>query len=267
MSTAGTPPLSPSDADAPPGGVRVHASLPERERRRPWTVLLSLLVHAALIILAVRLTAAVVVEAKSPIGDALQLALGGGGGGGGQHGVAYKVKPTPPPPPVPVKTPPPIPPPVPRVVPPPPQKEQPPATVTPITVPPASTVAAAGSGGGTGGGKGTGAGPGSGSGQGPGSGSGRGGGNGNGFGGSAPIAQQMIIPPLNAPKALHGDSVEVKFSITAAGEVADIAVRPPIGDRKFARAFDAAMRGYRFHPARDSLGNAVPGSVVVTVIF
>ncbi len=267
MSTAGTSPLSPSDADAPHGSVRVHASLPRPERRRPWTALLSLLVHVLLILLAIRLTAVVVLDKKNPIGDALRLALGGGGGGGGQHGAAYQAAPPPPPPPKPV-VPPPQETPVPRVVPPPPPPEhQPPPAVTPLTVAPAATVAGAGSGGGSGGGRGTGAGPGNGSGQGPGSGSGRGGGNGNGFGGSAPIAQQMIIPPLNAPRALHGDSVEIRFSITAAGEVADIAVRPPIDDRKYAKAFDAAMRGYRFHPARDSLGNAVAGSVVVTVIF
>jgi len=267
VSTAGTSPLSPSDADAPPGGVRVHASLPRPERRRPWTALLSLLVHVVLILLAIRLTAVVVLDKQNPIGDALQLALGGGGGGGGQNGAAYQAAKPPPPPPRPVVTPPPVTPLVPHVVPPPPPEHEPPPAVAPLSVPPAATVAGAGSGGGSGGGRGTGAGPGTGSGQGPGSGSGRGGGNGNGFGGSAPIAQQMIIPPLNAPRALHGDSVEVRFSITPAGEVADIAVRPAIEDKKFARAFDAAMRGYRFHPARDSLGNAVAGSVVVTVIF
>jgi periplasmic protein TonB len=230
-------------------------------------VVASVIVHVLLIALAIRLTAEVVIAKHNPIGDALRLALGGGGGGGGQNGRMYHVEKAPTPTEKPVTEPVP-PPPVPTVIPPPPPPERTPVTVAPLKVPLApTTVAGTGSGGGSGGGRGTGTGTGTGSGQGPGSGSGRGGGNGSGNGPSQPIAQQMIIPPLNAPKALHGDSVEVTFQITAAGEVADIDVRPPIADRKFSKTFDAAMRGYRFHPARDSLGRPVAGTTVVTVIF
>ncbi len=215
------PPLEKTDADAPPGGVRVHASFPEPERRGRLATLLSFLLHALIILLAIRLTAAVALPEHSPLGDAVELALGGGGGGGGQGGVAA-VHTTPPPPPV--KTPPPVvppppPPPVPTVIPPPPPTQvtppPPPAAADPS---PAGAVAAAGTGSGTGGGNGTGTGTGTGSGQGPGTGSGKGGGEGGGNGGFPPEPKQMIVPAAQCvPSDLRGKSVEVTFHVAADG--------------------------------------------------
>lgn len=261
------PPLS-TDADAPPGGVRVHASLPAPERRGRLATIISFLLHALVIFIAIRLTAVVTMPKHSPLGDAIQLVLGGGGGGGGQHGAAFDHPTTPqPPPPVPPPVQPP-PPPVPTVIPPPPtpQPQIPPAAAVADPAA-ASSVAGAGTGTGSGGGNGSGTGTGSGSGQGPGSGSGSGGGNGGGKGGFPPELKQMIVPPLDGPKKLHGKTVEVTFHVTADGHVTDVSVIPPIEDRAYARKFDEVMRDYRFKPARDPNGKAIAGITTVAVTF
>ena len=107
----------PLDADVPARSVRVHASLPGTERRNRFAPAISFLLHAIVIYLAIRMTAAVTMPQHSPIGDAIQLVLGGGGGGG-QGGSAFEHAMPPPPPPVtPPVQPPPMP--VPAVTPPP----------------------------------------------------------------------------------------------------------------------------------------------------
>ncbi len=226
---------------------------------------LSAFLHLLLILLAIRLTQSVVINRNNPAGNALMQFIGGGGGGGGAGGVVVTAlsKPPPPPPVTPEVTPP-----VPKIeiV---PDKVQPPVE-TPVPAvpnPSASTAPGAGSGGGTGGGVGTGTGTGRGSGLGPGSGSGTGGGEGGGLGGFPPEAKQMVIPPIKSPKELHGDSVEVKFTIAADGRVTDVKVTPPIKDRAYARKFDEVMRNYRFKPARDESGKAVAGILTMTVTF
>lgn len=255
-----------TDADAPPGGVRVHASLPERERRGRAATALSFLFHALIIYLAIRLTAVVTLPERSPIGDAIQLALGGGGGGGGQRGSAFQHTAVPPPPPVvtPAIVPPP---PTPTVIPPPPVQPPAPPPASADPNPPASTVAAAGTGTGTGGGNGSGSGTGTGSGQGPGSGSGSGGGNGGGRGGFPPENKQLVIPNLDAPKKLRGKSVEVTFMVSAEGRVTSFTVAPPIEDRNYAKKFDEIIRDFQFKPARDPSGKAVAGTMTMVFTF
>jgi len=255
------------DADAPTGGVRVHASLPEPDRRSRLATVVSFLLHALIIYLAIRITASVALPEHSPLGDAIQMVLGGGGGGGGQGGQAFDHAKAPPPPPTPVPPPvmPPPPPPAPTVVPqtvtPPPPAAPPAASTEP---PSASTVAGAGTGTGTGGGNGSGTGTGTGSGQGPGSGSGTGGGNGGGTGGFGPDPKQLIVPGLDAPKELRGKNFEVIFSVTATGVVSDVKITPPIANKGYAKKFDEAMRGYTFRPARDAAGNKIAGTYVYT---
>ena len=258
------------DADAPPAGVRVNASLPGSDRRGRWAPLLSLVLHGLVIYFALRVTASAVMPEHSPIGDAIRIGLGGGGGGGGQGGVAMpQVVPQPP-----AATPPPVvPPPVPTVVPPPPVPvpvpvaTEPPTTVVPAAAA-ASPVAAAGSGTGTGGGNGSGAGTGTGSGEGPGTGSGKGGGSGAGLGGFLPESKFLSVPPIDGtPKELRGKAVEVTFYITAAGLVSDIKVAPPILNKDFARKFDVMMRGYTFKPARDAAGNKIASVYPITFTF
>lgn len=261
--------LMETDADAPPRGVRVHASLPGSERRGLWATLLSLLLHGLVIFIALRLTAAAVMPEHSPLGDAIRLALGGGGGGGGQGGVAVQHAAAPPPPTTQTLPPvvPPPPPPVPTVIPPPPAATEPPPAAA-SAPPAANTAATAGTGTGTGGGNGSGTGTGTGSGEGPGSGSGKGGGTGGGMGGFPPENKQLSIPSFeNVPKELRAKAVEVTFFVTAAGIVSDVTVSPAISNKGFAKKFDEVIRGFTFKPARDSLGNKVAGVAHITVTF
>lgn len=255
-----------TDADAPSGGVRVHASLPTSERRSRFATLLSFVLHLLLILLAIRLTANAVLPDHSPIGDAIQMVLGGGGGGGGQAGQAFALPAVALPP---TATPPLVVPPPPTVIPPPPTTI-PPAAPPPATADPnsASTVAAAGTGTGTGGGNGSGSGAGNGSGEGPGSGSGKGGGTGLGNGGVLAESKGLILPPLDGvPKELRGKPVDVTFYVAATGTVTDLSVAPPITNRDFAKKFDAIMRGYTFRPARDAAGNKIASVLLMTVTF
>lgn len=261
-----TPEPSTVNADIPHGGVRVRASLPAAADRSGLAAFLSLAVHAGLVLLLIRVGVSMAVErgALSSLFDQQP----GGGGGGGTGGDAFISIPPPPAPPVEEIVPPTV---VPTVVP----RVEPQPEFKPAVTPPPDSVPAGppggttGTGGGSGGGEGTGSGPGSGSGVGPGSGGGTGGGTGGGGKrGTPPESQQLIIPPIdNVPKSLRGKSVEVTFSIDARGTVRDIAVAPPISDRKYSAKFDETMRNYRFRPARDAEGMVVVGVTTLTVTF
>ena len=141
----------------------------------------------------------------------------------------------------------------------------PPVAAPKDTNPAASTGASAGRGTGSGGGEGTGEGPGKGSGRGPGSGAGSGGGTGGGRGGYPAEPYQLILPALDAPKALRGKTVAIAFVISPDGKVVDFKVAPPIQDKGYAKRFDDTMRGYRFHPARDADGKAIEGTYTIEV--
>lgn len=234
--------------------------------------MLSVVVHAAVVLLLVRVGLETASKRGNPLTKMFDQKAGGGGGGGtgGSEFIAIaKPPPPPPPPPEPVVTPPVV---VPKVV---PEVEpkpdlKPPAEIPPIdSTPPGPPGSMAGTGGGSGGGAGTGSGTGTGSGVGPGSGGGTGGGTGGGGKrGVPPTNRSLILPPIDGvPKSLRGKSVEVTFHIDADGRVSDIDVIPPIEDRKFASKFDETMRGYDFHPARNPDGLAVPGITIVTVTF
>ena len=170
------------------------------------------------------------------------------------------------PPPV---VPPPPPPPVPTVVPPPPP--------TPVTPPPPAAAADLSLGefggrgwywnNGTGGGNGTGTGTGTGSGQGPGTGSGGGGGEGSGNGGTLPENKSLTIPQLNAPKKLHGKSVDVTLYVSAEGYVTKYTITPPIDDHDYAKKFDEILRDFRFKPGKDASGKPIAGVMSMQFTF
>ncbi len=149
----------------------------------------------------------------------------------------------------------------------------PPPTPEPVVVvaaPPDSTATpSAGQGGpGTGGGKGTGTGPGQGSGSGPGSGSGSGPGTGGDGGrGYPPEPRQVILPPLDYPRSLRGQTVAVTFWVGTDGRVERVALAPDIEDKGFARKFSDVMKSYRFRPARSPEGTVIAGTTTVTVTF
>ncbi len=194
---------------------------------------------------------------------------GGGGGGGG--GVQYVALPaTPPAPPrqdtppvkptvtvpvetVPVKTPETIPPPA----------ETPPVQPTVTAVAPGATpgTGGPGTGGGTGGGTGPGNGPGNGAGNGP--------GNGNGATGlgTRPVNRQMMPPFAEPPKSLRGTDIFFTFWLDATGKPQKIELKTEIQDKKFRDKVLEALRDWRFSPARDSNGVAVPDTVTASLKF
>lgn len=246
-----------------PEGVRVRASMPLTPQRSRAAIAASVIVHTVLIAMMVWVTTEVAAPRGGAISDALTRAAGGGGGGGGSGGSAFAIAP-----PRVVAT-------LPADVPP---NEKPPTVVPPATLVPdplpalaprdsASGAVAAGAGGGSGGVQGTGTGSGSGSGTGPGSGGGSGGGVAAGREGTPPEARQFIVPPLEFPKSLRGQTVAITFDVAADGRVTDIAVSPPISDRRFGKKFDEVMRSYRFKPARNAAGQPIAASIIVEVTF
>jgi protein TonB len=244
-------------------------------------LLLSVLVHALLIALAVRSGVHLWSRTLAP-GDPALTAGGGGGGGGGGPRVAYITLPPPSEPKMPRQTPvtapprprvdpepvvtPPVPPPTPVVPAPTPSPEpidtQPtPAVASASAASPTGTSPGAGpvAGGGTGGG----AGPGIGAGQGPGAGPGTGGG---GQGGSVrpPELRDLAFPFDTPPKELRGASLAVTFWVRVDGRVERYEVAPEIADRDYARKFDEVIRAFRFTPARAPDGSTVAGTTTVT---
>ena len=167
----------------------------------------------------------------------------------------------------------------PREVPPP----VPPRTVAPEqlappqkTAPPIDTVThapadggAGRTGGGSGGGSGSGAGPGSGAGSGPGTGapSGQPAADSTKLSGSPPEPRQLILPPFDYPKIMHGRTITVTFFVLEDGRVDHVAFAPEIPDRGYGKKLEDVMRAYRFRPARSPAGLAIPGSLNVTVSF
>lgn len=243
-----------------------------KPRRSAWGGVVSVLLHLVIVVLIVfvRWRDVLSWDEVTDMGDPGRK-KGGGGGGGSVQQVALPALPRPAaaqvaavvPPPPPVV-------PVPEQVVVPPQPPPPPEPVVAVVAPPDSTTTpSAGQGGpGTGGGKGTGTGPGQGSGTGPGSGSGSGPGTGGDGGrGYPPEPRQVILPPLDYPRSLRGQTVAVTFWVGTDGRVERVALAPEIEDKGFARKFSDVMKSYRFRPARSPEGTVIAGTTTVTVTF
>jgi hypothetical protein len=251
-------------------------------RRRYGGLLLSVLLHALVVALAVRSGERLWSRALAPGDAALAHGGGGGGGGGGGPRVAYITLPPAHEPVMPRQTAvtapvtrtrvepeprptPPVPPPVPspEVSAPPPQPvdTQPSAPTAGAAGQATATGPAAGpgAGGGTGGGRGPGIGPGQGAGAGPGAG-------GGGEGGTIrpPELRDLAFPFDTPPKELRGASLAVTFWVRVDGQVDRYQVDPAIGDRDYARKFDEVIRAFRFTPARAPDGTRVAGTTTVT---
>ena len=237
--------------------------MPAPAQRSRGAMAASVIVHAVLIALTVWVTTEIAAPRGGAISDALQRATGGGGGGG-SGGSAFAITPPRTTAAAPVEVPPVV---VPAIIVPPPPPETPEPVATFAQRDTAAGVLAVGAGGGSGGGQGSGVGPGSGSGTGPGSGGGSGGGVAVGREGSPPEPRQFIVPPLEYPKSLRGQTVAITFDVAADGRVTDITVAPPISDRSFSRKFDEVMRSYRFKPARNADGQPVRATIIVEVSF
>jgi TonB family protein len=82
-----------------------------------------------------------------------------------------------------------------------------------------------------------------------------------------PEPRQLILPPLDYPKAMRGRSVAVTFWVNVDGRVDRTELDRPLDDRGFQKKFVEVMRNYRFRPARGPDGLPVPGVTTVTVTF
>jgi hypothetical protein len=240
---------------------------PESRRRGYGGLVVSVLLHAALLGFIVVQGERLWRRHVAPGAPSL-FALGGGGGGGNR--VSYITLP-----PVPKAARAPV---MPKVTPPQPVPQDRPVEQTPPPEPvqyqPVDTMPAVasvgdtvpsaggtgpGTGGGTGGGTGPGSGEGTGGGAGPGAGTGGGGGNIR-----PPELRDLAFPFDNPPKNLRGASLSVTFWVRTDGRVDRYQVSPEITDRDYARKFDEVIRAFRFTPARMPDGTRVAGTTTVT---
>jgi len=224
------------------------------ERGRLRGVMLSAVVHAA-IVLAALWSGSRLMEADRMPGAGK--GRGGGGGGGGARAVllfapveaapAGPALPLPPPLVMPKAAPVPLP-------------EVPPPDVPPPTLSPAQLLASLGAAAGPG--KGSGAGPGAGSGSGGGTGSGVGPGTGpdsGGGGGTLYPAQVhgLILTPPDPPSSVRGHTYTARFEISERGDVMRVSLSPMPADRQYAATMLDRLRHYTFSPARTLDGRAV----------
>lgn len=231
--------------------------------------ILSLLLHALILLLFLGPIAAQhhirKIETDPGVGTGIGAGLAGGGGGGSEQVTMIDLAA------------PAIPEPAPGLVPPPPPPPDPQQLVLPQptkvalsevridSVPGAVTASAAA------GGQGTGSGPGSGPGTGPGSGGGSGGGEGGGIGSGvgpgigrgrllSPVPDFMLLPPMPTPGGVRGKKVVVRLAIDAAGTVNEVELIPSTGDRGYDQALRRTAMGWRFRPARDAANRPVPAT-------
>ena len=257
---------SPDDAGThdPPSrpAYRVPIGIPLRDDGRRQGVIVSLLVHAAivaLLLMPIVLAHTVITRMEQGAGGAGP----SGGGGGGRGGIAgpreslrfVRVAPEPVAtpatlPPIPAPAVPAIKLPVPQVTPP----AQPPARAPEVTAVPApvTTVATTGTGAGTGRDGTTGTGPGSGGGVGSGTGLGRGSGVGPGTGGGLqanypPQPIEFFLPPLPPPSSVRGFRFIAEFDVDSTGRVLEFKFSET-RDGDYNRRISSVLRSMRFRP-------------------
>ena len=237
-----------------------RAELPTSSSSR-WGSWLSLVVHLVLVLLIVEIT-----RGDNPWSEATPATGLARGGGGGNQVTSVTLPAYSPPRAAVVRTPVVVPkviPPV-RIT-----RPEPLARPTPVldSAPrPKDPGAEAGSGGGTGGGTGTGTGPGSGSGTGPGTGTVAGEDSTRGRA-RPPESTRLILPPFDYPASMRGQTIDVNFFVLADGRVERVVFIPDVSDRGYARKLEDAMKAYRFRPARDASGQAIPGIAIVRLSF
>ncbi|MBW8772896.1 MAG: hypothetical protein JF590_06375, partial [Gemmatimonadetes bacterium] len=113
---------------------------------------------------------------------------------------------------------------------------------------------------------GGGAGGGNGGGQGPGTGGGVGPGTGGSERGRIPVLRSWGSPPMEGtPKALRGKELVITCYVGADGRLERYELAIPIDDGHFRDMLNDVITGFRFTPARDSLGRPVRGVAPVTI--
>ena len=263
---------------------RPPVGMPTRERRSLAGAVVSVVLHALVVLLLVAPFAAPAVlrEIEGAGGEGAS-----GGGGGGTQGtgddggwgvrerlhfmrIAPPAAPAPPAAAPAVPPPPGVPPPVaPPPVPPPrmtPAPPVPPPASAPAPAPQQSasagaSAAAPGTGGGTGSDGSAGSGPGSGGGVGAGVGTGRGSGVGPGTGGGTadvypPQTTEVFMPPLPVPNRVKGTRIVAVFDVDSTGRVLafDFTQTP---DGGYNRKLREALSGFRFRPGTRADGTPV----------
>jgi periplasmic protein TonB len=251
---------------------------PARERRRAGAII-SILIHALIILLLIGPIALHEHDELLKIEQGAGGAGPAGGGGGGHQGtggvvehVAF-VQPAPPhtqtqpqlhppvvpPQPVPVVKPPePVP-----VTPLPPIQEQKPeiAVEAAPTVAPQVSSLVNGAGGGTGRDGSAGSGPGSGGGIGSGIGTGRGSGVGPGTGGGTqaeypPAPVSLFVPAMPIPRNVHGVTVTATFDIDSTGRVLDVNATKT-GNKNYDKALLEDLKAFEFRPGTKADGSPI----------
>ena len=239
---------------------RLPVGLPRRDEGRRQGVIVSVLVHAAILALLLM----PIVFARTAITRIEQGAGGAGpagGGGGGSSGVTgaretlryVRVARDPVPTPTvlpPIPKPAVVAVPVPKVQPPPvPVTKAPDVSAIPA---PAAVVASVGAGVGTGRDGTTGNGPGSGGGVGAGIGAGRGSGTGPGTGGGTqanypPSPIEFFLPPLPPPSSVRGFRFVAEFDVDSSGKVMHVDFSPT-RDGDYNRRLASVLNSMRFRP-------------------
>lgn len=275
---------APSEPSLPRPPYRPPVGLPSR-RDSKWAGVISLCLHALLILLML-LPILLVKDAADATRGAGGAGPAGGGGGGSMGGARdpyvheelrfVHVAPPPPPPPAVVTKPNPLVPPVPTPIPPkpvvvPPAAVPPPTAAAPDVKPDSTPVTVAagnapGPGNGAGVTAGPGAGPGTGGGTGTGTGTGRGSGVGPGNGGGEgnifpPTAELLIIPELPVPGGLRGKTFVVHFEIDETGRVSRVDI--DTGNSSYDRRLRDRFMQYKWRPAHLADGTPVAAGVDV----
>ena len=242
---------------------RVPIGIPTRDEGRRAGAIVSVLLHLlviGLLIIPFMMPSSVIARMQQGAGGAGPAGGGGGGsrGTGGTKETLRFVRLAPEPVATP-KTVPPVPAPVvPKVEPPKPKPvETPPVKAAPeqSAIPaPQTTVASAvpGANGGSGTDGSAGAGPGIGGGIGAGAGTGKGNANGPGTGGGnqanyPPQPTEFFLPPLPAPKSVHGFRFTAEFDVDSTGRVLDIKFTET-RDADYNRRIAEVLRSMRFRP-------------------
>lgn len=251
--------------------LRPLYGIPDRDRRGPLGLLLSALLHAAILVLLL-LPSLVAKELDLPLtagGGGPGPAGGGGGGSRGSGGerlqpeqLKYLQVAAPLPAPKPLV-------PIPPKPEPEPVKPEPTPVVTPIVepAPTAPTIPIAGTGGGTGTDGSGGNGPGTGGGVGSGAGTGRGSGNGPGTGGGngdifPPTVTNLTILPMPVPPRVRPYRMVAWFDVDELGNAKLIAFNPS-KDSGYNRKLREMLAEVRFRPAVRQDGTPVRDTVPV----
>lgn len=253
-------------AEAVPGVFEVVGRNKKEGRPSAGGTAVAVLVHAVVVLLlffGYRQTVLLAGEGSRqdrPVGRE----AGGGGGGGGEQ-VSYYDLPQPPPPPPPPSQPepdalvPPVVPPPPVPVPPAETKPAAPAPAPPVPAP-AAPASGPGTGPGTGPGQGPGSGGGTGGGSGGGTGTGVGTGSGPGTGGGGgsrttlPETDLLLIPP-SRPRGMASRDVVLRLTVSERGDVTDVEVLTPTGNRGYDESLKRTARDWKFRPARELATN------------